>query len=160
MPAQLSPLGYSGEVFGGKSMSETPHGITFDRSHGTLLISARPEGRIDTWGLKKKAFEAIDALPSGSTVCDLDLWGDYVLAPCLNDHDKTKAGPIFIVNLKKKAVVATLRPKDDLGITGAQSIHDACWYLTGKGKSRELYVVYTPWNPGGIGALKLVGANE
>jgi hypothetical protein len=64
------------------------------------------------------------------------------------------------VNLRKKAIVATLRPKDDLGLAGAQSIHGACWYFTGKGKAREVYIVYTPWNPGGIGALKLVGSTE
>lgn len=160
MPATLAPLAYGKDIYGGKSMSETPHGITYDRAHGTLLISARAEGRIITWDLKKKIFQAIDGLPSGSTVCDVDIWGDYVVAPCLHDHDKTKAGPIFIVNLKKKAIVATLRPKDDLGIAGAQSIHGACWYFTGKGKSREVYIVHTPWNPGGIGALKLVGPTE
>jgi hypothetical protein len=160
MPASLDPLRYSGEFFGGKSMSQTPHGITYDARRKSLLISARYEGRIMDWNMKRQAFDAVDGLPSGSTVCDVDLWGDYALAPCLHDNDKTKAGPIFIVNLKKHAVVATLRPKEDLGYADAQSIHGACWYFTGEGRKQEVYVVFTSWNPGGIGALKLVGPTE
>lgn len=156
MPATVSPLQFTGESYGGKAMSGTPHGITYDPRTKSLLISARPEGRVLQWGLKDKKLAAIDGLPPGSTVCDVDVWGDYALAPCLNDTDKTKAGPIFIINLKKRAVVATLRPKDDLTYRTAQSIHDACWYVTGKGRQKEVYVVFTAWNPGGIGALKLV----
>jgi len=160
MPADLHPLKYSGTIFGGKKMSQTPHGITFDRRTKSLLISARAEGRIMEWDMKKEAFKRIDGLPPGSTVCDVDLWGDYALAPCLHDTDKTKAGPIFIVNLKKHAVVATLRPKDELGYADAQSVHGACWYFTGRGSKREVYVVFTGWNPGSIGALKLVNPAE
>ena len=156
MPATVSPLQFTGESYGGKTMSGTPHGITYDPRTKSLLISARPEGRVLQWNLKNKKLAAIDGLPPGSTVCDVDIWGDYALAPCLNDTDKTKAGPIFIINLKKRAVVATLRPKDDLIYSTAQSIHDACWYVTGKGREKEVYVVFTAWNPGGIGALKLV----
>lgn len=156
LPADTDPAKYTGKVYGGKSMSGTPHGITYDHSSRTLLISARPEGRILQWDVKRELFVAMDALPPGSTVCDVNVWGDYLLAPCLDDPDKTKAGPIYIVNLKKRAVVATLRPKDDLGYGDAQHIHGACWYVTGKGSQREVYVVFTNWNPGGIGALRLV----
>lgn len=160
MSADLNPLQYTGKIYGGKAMSQTPHGITYDPNTRALLVSARPEGRIQQWDPKHEHFHAIDGLPPGSTVCDVNVWGDYALAPCLNDTDKTKAGPIFVVNLKKHAVVATLRPKDDLGISDAQSIHSACWYVSGKGKNRELYVIFTNWNPGGIGALKLVNVAE
>ena len=156
MGAETSPLRYSGKIHGGKAMSQTPHGISFDPRTGSLLISARPEGRIMDWDMKHERFQAIDGLPPGSTICNMDIWGDHALAPCLSDTDKTKAGPIFIVNLKKHAVVATIRPRDDLGYADVQSVHGACWYVSGTGSKREVYIVFTAWNPGGIGALKLV----
>ncbi|HVK57581.1 MAG TPA: hypothetical protein VM735_02290, partial [Candidatus Kapabacteria bacterium] len=62
-----------------------------------------------------------------------------------------------IVNLKTKKIVSTIKPKEELGYTDAQHIHDACWYVQKKGRTTEVYVVFTNWNPGGIGALKLVG---
>jgi hypothetical protein len=155
MPAGVAPFAFLGEAHGGKSFSGTPHGITYDPKTQSLLLSARPEGLIKTWNPKKKALVSIDGLPPGSTVCDVDVWGDYALAPCL-DGAAQSPGPIYIVNLKKKAVVATLKPKLDLGYEDAQHIHDACWYVTGKGRDREVYVLYTNWNPGGVGALKLV----
>jgi hypothetical protein len=74
----------------------------------------------------------------------------------LNGPDQAP-GPIYIVNLKRRAVVSTLRPKTDLGFSEAQHIHDAAWYEVGKGRDREVYVLFTSWNPGGIGAMRLVG---
>lgn len=155
MPAGLDPLKFQGQAFGGKAFSGTPHGITYDPQNHSLIISARPEGLIKTWDPKHQHTHAIDGLPPGSTVCDVDVWGDYVLAPCLDGADKSP-GPVYIVNLKKKAVVATIRPKADLGYEDAQHIHDACWYVTGSGRNREVYILFTNWNPGGVGALQLV----
>ena len=89
----------------------------------------------------------------------MDVWGDYALAPCLDGPDG-KPGPIYIVNMKTRSIVSTLKPKEDLGYGTAQHIHDACWYVTGKGAQREVYVVFTPWNPGDVGAMKLVSVKE
>ena len=77
------------------------------------------------------------------------------MAPCLDGPNKAN-GPIYIINLKKRAVVATIKPKDDLGYAEALHIHDAAWYVTGRGRNQEIYIVFTNWNPGGVGALKLV----
>jgi len=159
MPATVQPFAFAGHAYGGKSFSGTPHGITYDPQTHCLLLAARPEGLIKTWDPKTQTLKSIDGLPPGSTVCDLDVWGDYALAPCL-DGASQSPGPVYIVNLKKKAVVATLKPKVDLGYEDAQHIHDACWYVTGKGKNREVYVLYTNWNPGGVGALKLVNVAD
>jgi hypothetical protein len=156
MPATTDPLGFKGEFHGGKAASQTPHGITYDSASRTLLVSARPEGQVKRWSPATQHWLEVHGLPPGSTVCDVDLWGDYALAPCLNGPDNSP-GPIYILNLKKKAIVSTLRPKVDLGFTEAQHIHDACWYVSGKGRKRELFVLFTNWNPGGVGALKLVG---
>ncbi|MFM9057802.1 MAG: hypothetical protein ACKOSQ_01525 [Planctomycetaceae bacterium] len=159
MPAAVEPLAFEGHAFGGKSFSGTPHGITYDPKTNSLLVSARPEGLIKTWDAGERKVRMVDGLPKGSTVCDTDLWGDYALAPCLDGPDKSP-GPIAVVNLKKRAVVATLKPKADLGYEDAQHIHDACWYVTGEGDTRQVYVIYTNWNPGGVGALRLVNVAE
>lgn len=159
MPAQTAPLRYRGRFFGGKGASQTPHGITYDRASRSLLVSARPEGEIRRWSVAGQRWLEIQGLPAGSTVCDVDLWGDYALAPCLNGPEGAP-GPIYVVNLKQRAIVSTLRPKVDLGFSEAQHIHDATWYVVGKGRKREVYVLFTNWNPGGVGALKLVAADS
>lgn len=155
MPADAAPFKYQDKYFGGKSFSQTPHGITFDAKNKSLLIAARPEGQVKRFDLKREEVLEIGGLPPGSTVCDVDVWGDYALAPCLDGPDKSN-GPIYIINLKKRAVVATIKPKDDLGYAEALHIHDAAWYITGRGRDQEIYIVFTNWNPGGVGALKLV----
>ncbi len=157
--ADVAPLKYRGKFFGGKIFSKTPHGITLDPHDHSLLVSARPEGQIKRFDPVHEHVREILGLPVGSTVCDVDLWGDYALAPCLDGPNKTP-GPIYIINLKTRAIVAALKPKEDLGYTDAQHIHDAAWYVTGSGRDREVYIVFTNWNPGGVGALKLVNLAE
>lgn len=155
MPAQTDPLAFTGAYYGGKAASQTPHGITFDPRDESLLVAARPEARLQRWSPAREAWKAVYGLPTGSTVCDVDLWGDYALAPCL-DGPNNSPGPIYVIHLKKRAIVSTLKPKEELGYAEARHIHDACWYVRGKGARRELYVLFTSWNPGGLGALKLV----
>ena len=36
-------------------------------------------------------------------MCDVDLWGDYALAPCLNGPDGSP-GPVYILDLKKRVI--------------------------------------------------------
>ncbi len=157
--ADLSPLSYRGKFFGGKGFSQTPHGITFDPHDHSLLLSARPEGLLKRFDPTRERVTEITSLPAGSTICDVDLWGDYALAPCLDGPNKTP-GPIYIINLKTRAIVSTIKPKEDLGYSDAQHIHDAAWYVTGSGHDQEVYIVFTNWNPGGVGALKLVNVAE
>jgi hypothetical protein len=155
MPASTSPFKYQEKYYGGKPFSGTPHGITYDPRDHSMLVSARPEGLVKRFDRSHERVTEISGLPKGSTVCDVDLWGDYALAPCL-DGANGSHGPIYIINLKKRSVVATLKVKDDLGYALADHIHDACWYVTRKGFRTEVYVIFTNWNPGGIGAIKLV----
>ncbi len=155
MPLTADPPAYTGAFYGGKAVSQTPHGITYRRADRSLLVSARPEGRLLRWSPARAAYREVLGLPPGSTVCDVDVWGDYALAPCLNGPGNTP-GPIYVINLKRRAIVSTLKPQEELGFADARHIHDACWYVTGRGSRRELYVVFTSWNPGGLGVLKLV----
>ncbi|MGV3773767.1 MAG: hypothetical protein ACO1QB_12755 [Verrucomicrobiales bacterium] len=159
MPAGTDPLKYEGVFIGGKELSNTPHGVTLKKDSNSLIISARPEGEIKELSLKNSKWSETFGLPPGSTVCDVDIWGDYALAPCLNGPNNTP-GPIYILNLKKKTIVSVIKPKEELGFTEAQHIHDAAWYVVGKGRNQEVYVVFTNWNPGGIGAVKLVNVPD
>lgn len=159
MSATVEPLKYTGTFYGGNEFSKTPHGITYNEDTKTLLVSARPEAIIKEYNPRKDKWSEAMGLPAGSTVCDVDVWGDYALAPCLDGPNKA-SGPIYIVNLKKRTVVSTIRPKEDLGYSDALHIHDATWYVTGRGRDREVYILFTNWNPGGIGALKLVNVAD
>ena len=157
MPADVDPLKFRGKFHGGKSLSQTPHGITFDPASKNLLISARPEAQVHHWSVKDSKVLEVQGLPAGSTVCDVDIWGNYVLAACLDGPNGTP-GPLYVIDQKRKVVISTIKPKEELGYAFAQHLHDACWYVTGKGDKREVYILFTSWNPGGIGALKLVNA--
>lgn len=159
MPATTEPFAFESGIFGGRDFSKTPHGITFDPRDKNLLLSARPEGQLKRWSIKGKKVLAINALPKGTLLCDVDLWGDYALAACLDGADK-KPGPLMIVNLKTQAIVSIIKPKEDLGYAFAGHMHDACWYFHKNGRKTDVYIVFTAWNPGGIGALKLVNVAE
>jgi hypothetical protein len=160
MPADVNPLQWRGEHFGGgQKFSMTLHGVTCDKAHDNLLFSARPEGQLKQVERKDRLLTEILGLPKGTWLCDVDIWGDYALAACLNGPDKSP-GPLHIINLKKRAIVSTIKPKEELGYADAQHMHDAAWYVTGKGKDQEVYLLFTNWNPGGIGALKLVNIAE
>ena len=163
MHATTEPFAYDGTFIGGKEFSRTPHGIT-KSTHNTLYVSARPEGIIKEYDYKKDKWAESMGLPPGSIVCDIDVWDDYALAPCLDGpkgpDGKPAKAPIYIINLKTKTVVSTIRVKDELGYELADHIHDAAWYVRGKGKNREVYILFTNWNPGGIGALKLVNVPD
>ncbi len=159
MDADASPFAYRGNFYGGNAMSQTPHGITFDPKRNELYVSARPEAQVHEWLPKTKKTLAVHQLPPGSLACDTDLWGDYLLVPCLEGPNHGP-GPLYIINLKTKAVVSTIQPKAELGYEFAQHMHDACWYIVGKGKSAKVYILFTAWNPGGIGALELVNLKD
>jgi hypothetical protein len=164
MHGTTEPLQYDGTFLGGREFSRTPHGITKRGDDNTLLISARPEAQIKEFAYKKNKWLESLGLPAGSTVCDVDVWGDYALAPCLDGpkgaDGKATPGPIYIVNLKKKTIASIIRVKEDLGYADALHIHDAAWYVRGKGRNQEVYILFTNWNPGGVGAIKLVNAPD
>ncbi len=160
MAADVQPFRWQGEHYGGgKRFSMTLHGVTYDKANDDLLFSARPEGQMKRVKRKSRLLTEISGLPAGTWLCDVDVWGDYALAACLNGPDKSP-GPLYIINLKKRAIVSTVKPKEELGYTDAQHLHDAAWYITGRGREQEVYILFTNWNPGGVGALRLVNIAE
>jgi len=159
IPADVNPFRWQGELYAGEQFSKTLHGVTYDKPHDDLLFSARPEGQLKRLDREPRRALEILGLPAGTKLCDLDLWGDYALAACLDGPNKTP-GPLYILNLKTRSIVSTVKPKEDLGYSDAQHLHDAAWYVTGTGRNREVYLLFTNWNPGGIGALRLVNIVE
>lgn len=159
MSATTKPFAYEPGFYGGHDFSKTPHGITFDARDKNVLVSARPEGQLKRWSVKDKKVLSINALPEGTLLCDVDLWGDYALAACLEAPNKGP-GPLMIVNLKTQTIVSTIKPKEELGYAFAEHMHDACWYFHKEGRTTEVYIVFTAWNPGGIGAVKLVNVGN
>ena len=161
--ATTSPLAYTGQIFGGRTMSGTPHGVSYDAKAKELIVSARPEGQLVRWNLRNSAVVKTHNLPSTETngrksvptVCDLELWGDYAVAPCL-DGPGGIPGPIYVVNRKKWEIVSIVAPKTELGYPLAQHIHDAALYA----HDGRLWLIFTNWNPGGIGAAELVRVTE
>jgi hypothetical protein len=157
--ATTSPLDYTGLIFGGHSLSQTPHGVTYHPTRKHLIVSARPEGKFVLWNLKRNAVVETHGLPatelngkpSAPTVCDLELWGDYAVVPCLDGPGGTP-GPIYILNQERWEIVSIVAPKAELGFTDAQHIHDATLYE----HNGRLWLLFTNWNPGGIGAAELV----
>ena len=115
------------------------------------------------WSLKSNAVVKTHGLPAGTangkpsapTVCDFELWGDYAVAPCL-DGPGGIPGPIYILNRKKWEIVSVVAPRAELGFMQAQHIHDVTLY---KHKGR-LWLLFTNWNPGGIGAAELVRVTD
>jgi hypothetical protein len=159
MAATTEPFAYEPGFHGGHEFSKTPHGITYDSRDKNLLVSARPEGQLKRWSVKQERVLEVGALPAGTLLCDVDLWGNYALAACLEAPDK-KPGPLMIVNLKTQTIVSLIKPKEELGYAFADHMHDACWYFHKQGRKTDVYLVFTAWNPGGIGALKLVNAAD
>jgi hypothetical protein len=159
MSATTDPFMYEPGLHGGHEFSKTPHGITFDPKDKNLLISARPEGQLKRWSIKKESVLQTGALPEGTLLCDVDLWGDYALAACLENPGKAP-GPLIIVNLKTQTIASIIKPKEELGYAFADHMHDACWYIHKQAKKTDVYLIFTAWNPGGIGALKLVNTPD
>ena len=161
--AKTEPLDYTGLMFGGHSLSQTPHGVTYDPETKDLIVSARPEGRLVFWSLSKHVIEATHSLPTGElngkpsmpTVCDLELWGKYAIAPCL-DGPGGIPGPIYILNRKQWVIVSVVAPKTELGFADARHIHDATLYE----HRGHLWLLFTNWNPGGIGAAELARVTD
>jgi hypothetical protein len=153
-PLDLQNLRIAGRLHGGKTFSDTPHGITLDPESGNLLVAARPEGQVKRWQTDQQKVTKTLHFPIGTTVCDVAIWGDYALAPTLDGPGGTP-GVIYVVNLKTHKIVAELKPKD-LGFAAARHIHDAAWYVTGSDDAREVYVLFTTYDPGSIGVMQLI----
>ena len=88
--------------------------------------------------------------PEGSFPCDIDYEGKYDFIGSLNNPDKTKGAPVYI--LQNDKVVSTILPKEELGLEKFMHIHNA----TMRTIDGKIYLIVQAWNPGDFAILEQV----
>jgi hypothetical protein len=151
-------------IFGGKTEDPlekgkfgTAHGITADPSGERLAIADRPHSRIQLSSYNGTVTES-RALPAGSLPCGIDYRkiGDswFAVVASLEDPDRSRPAPIYILDGETYEVLSTLRPKEDLGLPLADHIHNAIWHE----HAGTTYLVCQAWNPGYYFVLEMTSA--
>ena len=140
-------------IFGGKTEQPvdgkftTAHGITRHPVNNQLLISDRPNSRIERYAVDGR-YLASHYLPSGAWPCGLDCiqWhGKWIgVVGCLHDPNKNRPAPIYILDMESFSVLSTIRPKEELGVERAVHIHNAVWHIL----DDHLFLVCQSWKPG------------
>ena len=142
-------------IFGGKTEDPrengkftTAHGINIQaQNHQHLVIADRPNARLQVHGLNG-TFVTSHALPAGAWPCGIDYvqWKGRWLGVIgsLVDPVKDRPAPIYIVDTATFQVLATIRPKEELGVENAQHMHHVVWHI----HNEQLYLVCQSWNPG------------
>jgi hypothetical protein len=148
--------------FGGKSDDPhahgrygTAHGINFAPHTGHLAIADRPHSRIELVRATGE-FAASHALPAGCKPCGIDFFQRnghwYAVVGSLDDPTPGRPAPIYILDAETYVVIATVRPKEELGVTLADHIHNVIWHEhNGRG-----FLVCQAWNPGHYFVLELL----
>jgi hypothetical protein len=140
-------------AFGGKGKGQgefgTGHGITVPPGKKRIDVADRPNSEIDRFTPEGKYLSTVK-LPAGSLPCDINYLGKYAVVPALDGPDKTKGAPIYI--LEEERVISTVMPKEDLGLTKFQHIHNAVLRQAGG----KLYIIAQAWNPGDFAILEQV----
>ena len=140
--------------FGGKGNGpgqfQTGHGITVPPGTKRLEVADRPNSRIERFNRYGQYLSSLQ-LPYGSLPCDIDYLGRYAVVPALDGPDKKKGAPIYI--LEEDRLISTIMPKEELGLTNFQHIHNAVLrQVAGK-----FYIIAQAWNPGDFAILEQVG---
>lgn len=140
-------------AFGGKGSGPgqfgTAHGITIPPGTKRLDISDRPNSEIDRFSRYGQYLSTLK-LPHGSFPCDVNFLGKYAVVPALHGSDRQKGAPIYI--LENDRLVSTIMPKEDLGLSNFQHIHNATMREVGG----KLYLIVQAWNPGDFAILEQV----
>ncbi|MEX1020882.1 MAG: hypothetical protein WDZ49_14565 [Litorilinea sp.] len=148
-------------TFGGKTEDPTVHG-RFGTAHGMniapdgahLTVADRLHARLELFTFDGE-FRHSFALPAGCRPCGIDYteWDGRVYAAVgsLDDPDRTRSAPIYILDGATHTVISTIRPKEELGIDLADHIHNVVWHKHNGG----LHLVCQSWNPGCYFVLEL-----
>lgn len=148
-------------IFGGKTENSEEHG-KFGTAHGInrspvanqIVIADRPYSRFELT-TEDGGFTASYLLPSGSRPCGIDYqqrdnrW--YAVVGSLDDPQKGRPAPIYILDATTYEVISTIRPKEELGIELADHIHNVVWHE----HNGQLFLVCQSWNPGFYFVLEL-----
>ena len=124
---------WTGTIFGGQTKKAEPgkfgtnHGITINR--GLIYVSGRYFARIHSYQ-PDTSFVHMFPLPEGSKPCDFEFFvADGKLrgvAASLNAAagSKDKGAAIYIVDMDTLKIISTIKPRDELGLTGFTHLHN------------------------------------
>jgi hypothetical protein len=169
--ADLSTRQWTG-IFGGKTEDPEEHG-RFGTAHGFnlapvvghnhhsgnshrhLSIADRLHARFEIY-TQAGEYSTTYRMPANSRPCGIDYveWNDrwFAVVGSLDDPDRSRPAPIYILDGADHSVISTIRPKEDLGIELADHIHNVVWHV----HNGQLYLVCQAWNPGYYFVLELV----
>lgn len=140
-------------AFGGRGTGPgqfgTGHGITVPPGTKRIDVADRPNAEIDRFTRFGQYLSTLQ-MPIGSFPCDIDYMGKYAVVGSLHGPDRGKGAPIYI--LENDKLVSTIMPKQDLGLTNFQHIHNAVLREIGG----KMYVIAEAWNPGDFAIFEQV----
>ncbi|MBI1790802.1 MAG: hypothetical protein HYR60_25010 [Acidobacteria bacterium] len=140
-------------AFGGKGTGVgqfgTGHGITIPPGTKRLDIADRPNSEIDRFTRHGQYLSTLK-MPLGSLPCDIYYLGKYAVVGALDGPDRSKGAPIYI--LENDQLIATIMPKEDLGLANFKHVHNAVLREVGN----KLYVIAQAWNPGDFAIFEQV----
>lgn len=127
----------------------TGHSITVPLGQKRVDVADRANAEIDRF-TRYGHYLGTLKLPPGTLSCDVDYLDNYAVVPALDGPDRTKGAPIYL--LENDQVVSTIMPKEELGLTTFQHIHNAVLRKVGG----KLYIIMQSWNPGDFAILEQV----
>jgi hypothetical protein len=140
-------------AFGGRGTGpgqfNTGHGITIAPGTKRIDVADRANGEIDRFARYGQYLSTLP-MPAGSLPCDIDFLGRYAVVAALDGPDKSNGAPIYL--LEDDRLVATILPKEDLGLVNFKHVHNAVLRETGG----RLYIIAQAWNPGDFAVLEQV----
>jgi len=140
-------------AFGGKGTGPgqfgTGHGITVPPGKKRLDVADRPNSEIDRF-TKSGQYLSTLRTPLGSFPCDIHYLGNKAVIGALHGPDRSKGAPIYLY--ENDELVSTIMPKEDLGLTNFQHVHNAAL----REVNGKLYVIAQAWNPGDFAILEHV----
>lgn len=140
-------------AFGGRGTGPgqlgTGHSLTVPPGIKRVDVADRLNAEIDRYTRYGQYLGTLK-LPTGTLACDIDYLGPYAVVPALDGPDRTKGAPIYL--LENDQVISTIMPKEELGLTTFQHIHNAVMREIGG----KMYILTQSWNPGDFAILEQV----
>ncbi|MEW5978404.1 MAG: hypothetical protein AB1898_21620 [Acidobacteriota bacterium] len=140
-------------AFGGRGTGPgqfgTGHGITVPAGKKRIDVADRPNAQIDRFTRHGQYLSTLE-LPLGSFPCDIFYLGNYAVVGALHGPDRKKGAPVYL--LENDRIVSTIMPKEELGLSNFQHIHNAAMKQVGS----KLYIFVQAWNPGDFAILEQV----
>jgi hypothetical protein len=142
------------QIFGGKTDNPQAHG-KFTTAHGVnqtptdkqLIVADRPNSRLELYSFDGQ-YKQTYRLTNGSRPCGVNYtyWNEhwYGVVGSLDDPDRDRPAPIYILDAESYELLSTIRPKEDLGIEKCDHLHNVVWHQ----HNGKLFLICQSWNPG------------